>query len=105
EAWREGRVGRDRRPCARRRLARRQLRAGPRAGVRGHRRAAPRGRPAPRRHRGARRMSAPGVEGWRHVYSGKVRDLYIPEEAPGVEASDYLLVVASDRISAFDHVL
>ncbi len=50
-------------------------------------------------------MSAPGVEGWRHVYSGKVRDLYIPEEAPGVEASDYLLVVASDRISAFDHVL
>jgi phosphoribosylaminoimidazole-succinocarboxamide synthase len=34
----------------------------------------------------------------RHVYSGKVRDLY--ETDDGV-----LLLVASDRISAFDHVL
>lgn len=34
----------------------------------------------------------------RHVYSGKVRELY--ETAGGV-----LLVVATDRISAFDHVL
>jgi len=34
----------------------------------------------------------------RHVYSGKVRELY--ETADGV-----LLVVATDRISAFDHVL
>jgi phosphoribosylaminoimidazole-succinocarboxamide synthase len=34
----------------------------------------------------------------RHVYSGKVRDLY--ETADGV-----LLLVASDRISAFDYVL
>jgi phosphoribosylaminoimidazole-succinocarboxamide synthase len=41
------------------------------------------------------------------VYSGKVRDLYLPE--PGAPAAaahgDVVLVVASDRISAFDHVL
>jgi phosphoribosylaminoimidazole-succinocarboxamide synthase len=35
---------------------------------------------------------------YEHVYSGKVRDLYA---VPG----DRLLVVASDRISAYDHVL
>ncbi|HXH34802.1 MAG TPA: phosphoribosylaminoimidazolesuccinocarboxamide synthase [Plantibacter sp.] len=38
---------------------------------------------------------------WNHVYSGKVRDLY--ESAAGED--DRLLVVASDRVSAFDHVL
>jgi phosphoribosylaminoimidazole-succinocarboxamide synthase len=38
---------------------------------------------------------------WNHVYSGKVRDLYEPAEGP----EDVLLVVASDRVSAFDHVL
>jgi len=83
---------------------------------------------------------APALAGWRHVYSGKVRDLYVPGsagvDAPGtggaasggaaadvpsgdaaaggaaasdpgarIAASDYLLVVASDRISAFDFVL
>jgi phosphoribosylaminoimidazole-succinocarboxamide synthase len=37
-------------------------------------------------------------EGYRHVYSGKVRDLY---ETP----DDRLLFVASDRISAYDWVL
>ena len=42
------------------------------------------------------------LAGWKHVYSGKVRDLY--ERADGT-ASDALLVVASDRVSAFDHVL
>jgi phosphoribosylaminoimidazole-succinocarboxamide synthase len=41
------------------------------------------------------------LAGWTHLYSGKVRDLY---EREGV-ASDALLVVASDRVSAFDHVL
>ncbi len=41
------------------------------------------------------------LPGWRHVYSGKVRDLYEPED--GVD--DVVLVVASDRISAYDHVL
>ena len=44
--------------------------------------------------------SAPKVPGWRHVSSGKVRELYASETDPVA-----LLVVASDRISAFDHVL
>nr|WP_231703509.1 phosphoribosylaminoimidazolesuccinocarboxamide synthase [Arthrobacter sp. zg-Y179] len=43
------------------------------------------------------------MPGWRHVYSGKVRDLYVPEGA-GDDAGR-VLVVASDRISAYDHVL
>ena len=38
--------------------------------------------------------------GWRHIYSGKVRDLYTSDAVPG-----RILVVASDRVSAFDHVL
>ncbi|MGP7961448.1 phosphoribosylamine--glycine ligase [Sanguibacter sp. A247] len=43
------------------------------------------------------------LPGWRHVYSGKVRDLYEPVgEHP---AGDVVLVVASDRISAYDYVL
>ncbi|MCC9173559.1 phosphoribosylaminoimidazolesuccinocarboxamide synthase [Arthrobacter sp. zg-Y179] len=46
---------------------------------------------------------APQLPGWRHVYSGKVRDLYVPEGA-GDDAGR-VLVVASDRISAYDHVL
>ena len=41
------------------------------------------------------------LPGWRHVYSGKVRDLYEPEDGQG----ETVLVVASDRISAYDHVL
>jgi phosphoribosylaminoimidazole-succinocarboxamide synthase len=51
------------------------------------------------------------VPGWRHVYSGKVRDLYVPDvpDVPDATAPDArpaaLLVVASDRVSAFDHVL
>ena len=47
-------------------------------------------------------MSAPhpAPEGWEHTYSGKVRDLYASDEHPGV-----VLMVASDRVSAFDHVL
>ncbi|MCR2824711.1 phosphoribosylaminoimidazolesuccinocarboxamide synthase [Microbacterium sp. zg.Y909] len=49
-------------------------------------------------------MTSPDLPGWRHVYSGKVRDLYVPSAAtPGSE--DRMLVVASDRVSAFDHVL
>ncbi len=47
---------------------------------------------------------APELPGWRHVYSGKVRDLYEPADAAPGE-SDTLLVVASDRISAYDFVL
>jgi len=41
---------------------------------------------------------APEIEGAEHLHSGKVRDLY---ELP----DGNLLMVASDRISAFDHVL
>ncbi|WP_240423189.1 phosphoribosylaminoimidazolesuccinocarboxamide synthase [Leucobacter sp. wl10] len=43
----------------------------------------------------------PQLDGWQHIYSGKVRDLYVP--ADGSDAQ--LLVVASNRVSAFDHVL
>ena len=45
------------------------------------------------------------LAGWDHVYSGKVRDLYVPEGADGLAETDSVLVVASDRVSAFDHVL
>jgi phosphoribosylaminoimidazole-succinocarboxamide synthase len=57
--------------------------------------------------------AAPQLAGWRHVYSGKVRDLYVPHAAGHDAGSEGeadapaagLLVVASDRVSAFDHVL
>lgn len=49
------------------------------------------------------RMSAVDIPGWTHAYSGKVRDLYLPA-APHPDG-DVVLVVASDRISAYDHVL
>jgi phosphoribosylaminoimidazole-succinocarboxamide synthase len=45
-------------------------------------------------------VSAPELAGYRHLYSGKVRDLYEPEGDAGA-----LLIVATDRISAYDHVL
>ncbi|MDR6610955.1 MULTISPECIES: phosphoribosylaminoimidazolesuccinocarboxamide synthase [unclassified Leifsonia] len=45
------------------------------------------------------------LPGWVHVYSGKVRDLYVPEGASSLADTDSVLVVASDRVSAFDHVL
>ena len=47
------------------------------------------------------------LPGWKHVYSGKVRDLYEPTDELIREqmGQDCVLVVASDRISAFDHVL
>ena len=38
------------------------------------------------------------IEGWNHLRSGKVRDLYTNENGE-------LLIVASDRISAFDYIL
>ncbi|WP_173921415.1 phosphoribosylaminoimidazolesuccinocarboxamide synthase [Agromyces sp. Marseille-P2726] len=52
--------------------------------------------------------------GWTHVYSGKVRDLYVPTAAmtdddswtgDPLQLSPVVLVVASDRVSAFDEVL
>jgi phosphoribosylaminoimidazole-succinocarboxamide synthase len=42
------------------------------------------------------------IAGWKHVYSGKVRDLYESEDA---SLTDLILIVASDRISAFDNIL
>jgi phosphoribosylaminoimidazole-succinocarboxamide synthase len=45
-------------------------------------------------------MSAAPLAGWTHIYSGKVRDLYESPQHPGT-----VLMVASDRVSAFDHVL
>ena len=42
------------------------------------------------------------IAGWKHVYSGKVRELYESEDA---NLSDLILIVASDRISAFDNIL
>lgn len=44
------------------------------------------------------------LPGWQHAYSGKVRDLYVPT-GQTLEATPRVLVVASDRVSAFDHVL
>lgn len=58
---------------------------------------------------------APQLDGWVHAYSGKVRDLYVPAPVAGPDGTtaavpsladaEHLLVVASDRVSAFDHVL
>lgn len=55
------------------------------------------------------------IPGWKHIYSGKVRELYVPEDAESVVGSSFhndaevragsVMVVASDRISAFDYVL
>ena len=46
------------------------------------------------------------LPGHAHVYSGKVRDLYAPlDAATGQARDDRLLLVASDRISAYDFVL
>lgn len=45
------------------------------------------------------------LAGWKHVYAGKVRDLYIPANATDLTATDAVLVVASDRVSAFDFTL
>ena len=45
------------------------------------------------------------LPGYAPVYSGKVRDLYAPLDDAGVARGDQLLLVASDRISAYDVVL
>jgi phosphoribosylaminoimidazole-succinocarboxamide synthase len=59
-------------------------------------------------------MTAQALElaGWVHAYSGKVRDLYVPAPVAGsvgvaatLADTEHLLVVASDRVSAFDVVL
>jgi len=54
------------------------------------------------------------LPGWTHIYSGKVRDLYVPEKllvdddswtGDPLNLSPVVLVVASDRVSAYDQVL
>jgi phosphoribosylaminoimidazole-succinocarboxamide synthase len=63
-------------------------------------------------HAAAGKMSAMtssqplALPGFAHVYSGKVRDLYAPlDPETGESRDDQLLLVASDRISAYDFVL
>lgn len=41
------------------------------------------------------------IAGFRHIYSGKVRELYEPTDSA---FSHLVLIVASDRVSAFDHI-
>ncbi|GAA5020147.1 phosphoribosylaminoimidazolesuccinocarboxamide synthase [Terrabacter aeriphilus] len=50
-------------------------------------------------------MSALDLPGYTHVYSGKVRDLYAPLDADGQVVDDQLLLVASNRLSAYDEML
>lgn len=51
-------------------------------------------------------MPPTDLPGYVHVYSGKVRDLYAPLDPDTGEARpDQVLLVASDRISAYDFVL
>ncbi len=47
---------------------------------------------------GPRPASLPG---WRHEFSGKVRDVYAADDG----RTDVVLLLATDRVSAYDHVL
>jgi phosphoribosylaminoimidazole-succinocarboxamide synthase len=44
------------------------------------------------------------LPGWTHAYSGKVRDLYV-ENGQELDTAERVLMVASDRVSAFDFML
>ena len=47
-----------------------------------------------------------GLPGFEHVYSGKVRELHAPlDPSTGLARQDQLLLVATDRISAYDYIL
>lgn len=49
---------------------------------------------------------APDLPGYVHIASGKVRDLYAPRDPATLGVGDdVMLMVASNRISAFDYVL
>src|SRR5699024_5226149 len=108
--WRSAAVGTVRRPGRSGRRARSRPattrptprpRPGPaRAPLRRVRPRARGGVAVPYRNRGTLSLVTAQLPGWRHVYSGKVRDLYEPHDG-----SDRILVVASDRISAYDHTL
>src|SRR5450759_2825168 len=46
------------------------------------------------------------LPGYSHVYSGKFRELYAPiDQRTGQASKDVLLLVATDRISAYDFIL
>ncbi|MDC5697087.1 phosphoribosylaminoimidazolesuccinocarboxamide synthase [Intrasporangium calvum] len=45
------------------------------------------------------------LPGYEHIYSGKVRDLYAPVGADGAVVPDQLLLVASNRLSAYDWMM
>lgn len=45
------------------------------------------------------------LPGWEHLASGKVRELYRPAPGSAWDGDDVVLMVATDRISAYDHVL
>jgi phosphoribosylaminoimidazole-succinocarboxamide synthase len=45
------------------------------------------------------------ADGWTHAYSGKVRDLYLDNGVASLDTAERVLMVASDRVSAFDFVL
>ena len=46
-----------------------------------------------------------GLTDWTLAYQGKVRDVYIPRKESSIADASKLLVVASDRVSAFDVIL
>lgn len=48
--------------------------------------------------------TAPELPGWDHAITGKVRELYVPAGTDPARA-EQVLVVATDRISAYDHIL
>ncbi|MGO4360994.1 phosphoribosylaminoimidazolesuccinocarboxamide synthase [Terrabacter sp. RAF57] len=45
------------------------------------------------------------LPGYEHIYSGKVRDLYAPVGDDGQVVEDRLLLVASNRLSAYDWMM
>ncbi len=49
------------------------------------------------------------LPGWEHAYSGKVRELFSPAiddtEDRALEGEPHVLVVATDRVSAYDFAL
>lgn len=49
--------------------------------------------------------ASPQLPGWQHVFTGKVRDIYIPQSATEIGEATQILMVASDRVSAFDYML
>lgn len=45
------------------------------------------------------------IPGWKHSSSGKVRDIYVPADLSADGRVDRLLMVTTDRISAYDYIL